>query len=76
MRAASGNGPGAKGRRFPRGYGIECVRLVHPAESMNRCAAESGHLVIFDRTEGRRWEDKVLRREERAGYGAVTVRGM
>ena len=43
---------------------------------MDRCAAESGHLVIFDRTEGRRWEDKVFRREERTDEGAVTVWGM
>ena len=43
---------------------------------MDRCAAESGHLVVFDRTEGRRWEDKVFRREERTDEGAVTVWGM
>ena len=43
---------------------------------MDRCAAESGHLVVFDRTEGRRWEDKVFRREERTDEGTVTVWGM
>ena len=43
---------------------------------MDRCAAESGHLVICDRTEGRRWEDKVSCREERTNDGAVTVWGM
>ena len=43
---------------------------------MDRCAAESGHLVVFDRREGRRWEDKVFRREERTDEGTVTVWGM
>ena len=43
---------------------------------MDRCAAESGHLVVFDRCEGRRWEDKIFRREERTDEGTVTVWGM
>ena len=43
---------------------------------MDRCAAESGHLVVFDRTEGRQWEEKILRREERTDQGSVTVWGM
>ena len=36
------------------------------ARYMDRCGARSGHLVVFDRTEGRRWEDKIFRREERS----------
>ena len=43
---------------------------------MDRCAAESGHLVVFDRSEGRRWEDKMFRRKERTDEGTVTVWGM
>ena len=43
---------------------------------MDRCAAEAGHLVVFDRTEGRRWEDKVFRREEPVAGGTITVWGM
>ena len=43
---------------------------------MDRCGAESGHFVVFDRTEGRRWEDRVIRREERTDEGTVTVWGM
>ena len=35
--------------------------LAQTAEYMDRCAAEAGHLVIFDRRAGRRWEDKVFR---------------
>ena len=42
---------------------------------MDRCAAESGHLVVFDRNEGRRWEDKgdIFCHEERMDRGMVTV---
>ena len=43
---------------------------------MDRCAAEAGHLVVFDRGGGRRWEDRVFRREERTDEGTVTVWGM
>ena len=43
---------------------------------MDRCAAESGHLVVFDRREGRRWEDKIFRRDETADGAAITVWGM
>ena len=51
--------------------------LAQTTSYMDRGAAESGHLVIFDRTEGKRWEDKIFRREERAGERfAITVWGM
>ena len=50
--------------------------LAQTAGYMDRCAAESGHLVVFDRTEGRRWEDKVFRREEPVVGGTITVWGM
>ena len=43
---------------------------------LDRSAAEAGHLVVVDRREGRRWEDKVFRREESANGSAVTVWGM
>ena len=43
---------------------------------LDRSAAEAGHLVVFDRTEGRRWEDKVFRREESANGHTITVWGM
>ena len=43
---------------------------------MDRCAAADGHLVIFDRTEGRAWDQKVYRREEADGGAPVTVWGM
>ena len=34
--------------------------LTQTAEYLDRCEAEAGHLVIFDRREGRRWADKVF----------------
>ena len=71
-----------------RRYVVECKVLYKGLEStiregvrqtlgyMDRCAAEAGHLVVFDRREGRRWEEKVFRREERTDEGVVTVWGM
>ena len=46
------------------------------AAYMDRCNARAGHLVVFDRHEGRTWEEKVFRCEERIGERAVTVWGM
>ena len=50
--------------------------LAQTAAYMDRCGAEEGHLVLFDRTEGKPWADKLFRREEPVGGGAVTVWGM
>ena len=43
---------------------------------MDRCAAAEGHLVLFDRTESKSWDDKVYRREETEGGVPVAVWGM
>ena len=50
--------------------------LEQTREYMDRCGAEEGHLVVFDRTPGRTWEEKVFRREETGGGAPVTVWGM
>ena len=42
---------------------------------MERCAA-ADHLVIFDRTPRRSWDDKIFRRTESAGGPPVAVWGM
>ena len=42
---------------------------------MDRCAADEGHLVVFDRTAGVSWEDKIFRRND-TGETRVTVWGM
>ena len=46
--------------------------LEQTAEYMDRCDAEAGHLVIFDRRAGRRWEDKVFHRR-RTSEGGVEI---
>ena len=43
---------------------------------MERCAATAGHLVVFDRTADRSWDDKIFRRHETADVPPVTVWGM
>ena len=44
---------------------------------MDHCAAEAGHLVIFDRREDRRWEDKVFHCRRAADSGVeIDVWGM
>ncbi len=45
---------------------------------MDRCGAEAGHLIVFDRAPGRTWEDKLFRRNApaAAGQAPVTVWGM
>ncbi len=43
---------------------------------LDRCGAEAGHLIVFDRAPERTWEQKIFRRAP-AGAGApVTVWGM
>ena len=34
--------------------------LDQTAGYMDRCAAEAGHLIIFDRREDKRWDDKIF----------------
>ena len=43
---------------------------------MDRCGAVEGHLVIFDRTPGKAWQDKLFRRAETGDGGPITVWGM
>ena len=50
--------------------------LSQTAAYMDRCASESGHLVVFDRSEGKRWEEKVFRRDEVVHGRTITVWGM
>jgi hypothetical protein len=50
--------------------------LAQTWEYLDRCAAEEGHLVIFDRTAGKAWEEKLFRRQETARGGPMTVWGM
>ncbi len=50
--------------------------LAQTAAYMDRCAAEAGHLVIFDRDESRGWDDKLFHRHETTGGVDIEVWGM
>ena len=51
--------------------------LAQTAEYMDRCGAEAGHLVIFDRRTGRRWADKVFHHRRTADSGVeIDIWGM
>ena len=43
---------------------------------MDRCGAEAGHLIVFDRAPARTWEEKLFRRAPASGRAPVTVWGM
>ena len=43
---------------------------------VDRCAAEAGHLVVFDRAPERSWEEKIFRRAPSVDGVPVTVWGM
>ena len=42
---------------------------------MDRCGVGEGHRVVFDRTAGKPWEDKLFRRTESAAGVLITVWG-
>ena len=51
--------------------------LEQTADYMDRCDAETGHLVIFDRREGQRWEDKVFHQRRATDNGVeIDIWGM
>ncbi len=52
------------------------VGLEQTWEYLDRCGAEEGHLVIFDRTPGKTWEEKLFRRRETVRGRQITVWGM
>ena len=43
---------------------------------VDRCGAEAGHLIVFDRAPERTWEEKIFRRAPSADGVPVTVWGM
>ena len=82
-RFAGGAEPGTPARR----HVVECKILRGGLEAairegvaqtlayVDRCRAESGHLVIFDRGGSKPWEEKLYRREESLDGRPVTVWG-
>ncbi len=43
---------------------------------MDRCGAEAGHLIVFDRAPERTWAEKIFRRDPASDGAPVTVWGM
>ena len=50
--------------------------LEQTAAYMDRCAAREGHLVVFDRSARKSWEERIFRRAESDAGRKVTVWGM
>lgn len=50
--------------------------LLQTADYMDKSGAAEGHLVIFDRTPGKPWGEKLFRRNETSGAHAISVWGM
>ena len=49
--------------------------MEQTAAYMDRCAARTGHLVVFDRRADRSWDEKIFRRDVRRDGRAITVWG-
>ena len=52
------------------------VGLEQTAAYMDRCGAESGHLVIFDLRPDQSWEERLFRKDPEAGGRPITVWGL
>ena len=59
---------------YARDLGL--VALEQTRAYLDRCDAEAGHLVVFDRGPDRTWEEKIFRRPPSADGVPVTVWGM
>ena len=60
-----------KGLERTIGEGVE-----QTAGHMDRCAARTGHLVVFDRRADRSWDEKIFRRDMDRDGRPITVWGM
>ena len=66
-----------KGLRKGRGLkGTIQNGLGQTVDYLDRCEAESGHLVILDRRKSKSWDERVFRHEETVGGKLVTVWGI
>ncbi|GAB6161031.1 hypothetical protein JCM12298_01900 [Desulfothermus naphthae] len=50
--------------------------LSQTYEYMDRCGADEGHLVIFDKTKGKSWDEKIFERREKYKGKEIWVWGM
>ncbi len=62
-------------RRHQSLEGIISQGLEQTARYMDHCGSEAGHLIVFDRTQGKGWEEKAFRREERRAGRTIIVWG-
>ena len=56
--------------------GIMSTGVEQTLRYLDRCGSEAGHLIVFDRTAGKPWEEKVFRRQVRRNGRTVVVWGM
>ena len=50
--------------------------MVRSRRYVDRCGAEAGHLIVFDRAPDRTWAEKIFRRAPAGAAAPVTVWGM
>ncbi len=50
--------------------------LVQTGEYMDRCNADEGHLIIFDRTKGKSWKKKIFEKKQKSGEYIIKIWGM
>ena len=50
--------------------------VAQTAGYMDRCGSGAGHLIVFDRTKGKPWEERVFRQERRHDGRTIVVWGM
>jgi len=50
--------------------------LRQTAKYMDKCGADQGHLVIFDRRPGKSWDEKIFRKQEEFNGRKIIVWGM
>jgi len=53
-----------------------CEGLEQTTDYVDRCGADEGHLVIFDRNPNRTWEEKIWRRAEAHASRTIQIWGM
>ena len=82
---SGGDGGGTPGPAAVGKHVIECKALRRSLEAtigegveqtaryMDRCGSREGHLVVFDRREGKTWEEKIFRREESSPDGRTII---
>ena len=50
--------------------------LKQTYQYMDRCGCNDGHLIIFDRSESKTWEEKIFCRKEMYKNKVITIWGM